>query len=291
MYLSNTTSPFLCYNSIFQNRTLFSANAGLSSPAEKSQTALQTISDQIVSNQTRDEQLEEQSKTAQIWKDTYMKTKEDTPDEERSTYVLELYLGIARLHLTAAERNEQEISDFKEQLQGWDQTIQGYQDILDGKAALPEGQTMQSILWSYEKAKLDREEFLQDGITHINGYQYNELSSNEITDYNIKAIFGENKFAEKDPSVWLIDPTASDLYSEIDRVLSEAQWVAEEFRQGVEHFYNILRKRGYGEQYKGYLESWVDPTDSYFDQTEKMNIQKLMTFTAIMRILEPDESI
>ena len=69
--------------------------------------------------------------------------------------------------------------DFKEQLQEWDRTIQGYQDILDGKAALPEGHTMQSILWSYQTAQRNREQFLQDGIAHINGYQYGELFSNE----------------------------------------------------------------------------------------------------------------
>ena len=278
MYLSNTTSPFLSYNSIFQNRTLFSANAGLSSPAEKPQIALQTISDQIVSNQTRDEQLEEQSKTAQIWKDTYMKTKEDTPDEERSTGALKLLLDSARLLLTVSEKYEQELSDFKEQLQGWDQTIQGYQDILDGKAALPEGQTIQNILWSYKKAKLHREEFLQDGIAYINESRYGEAFSVD-DDCTLKDILEEETFtklASKDPSDWLLDPTASDLYSEIDHLLSEAHGVTEGLWQGVEHFYNILRKRGYGEQYKGYLESWVDPTDSYFDQTEKMNIQKLM---------------
>ena len=69
--------------------------------------------------------------------------------------------------------------DFKEQLQEWDRTIQGYQDILDGKVALPEGHTMQSILWSYQTAQRNREQFLQDGIAHINGYQYGELFSNE----------------------------------------------------------------------------------------------------------------
>lgn len=69
--------------------------------------------------------------------------------------------------------------DFKEQLQEWDRTIQGYQDTLDGKAALPEGHTMQSILWSYQTAQRNREQFLQDGIAHINGYQYDELFSNK----------------------------------------------------------------------------------------------------------------
>lgn len=276
MYLSNASFSLL-NNSILQKHPLFSANSGLSTPAGKPQTALQNISEQIVSKQREDERLEELAKAAQIRKDTYVKTNEVAPLEERLTGVLEFYLGIARLYLTVAEGREQEISDFKEQLQEWDQTIQGYQDILDGKAALPEKHTMQSILWSYQIAQRDREQLLQDGIAHINGYQYGEFFSNESTDYNLKAILGENKFAEKDPSAWLIDPTASDIYAEIDRVFSEVHGMVEEFRQGVKDIYSILKERGYEEKYKGYLEPWVDPQNSYFDRTEEMNmIERLM---------------
>ncbi len=275
MYLSNASFSLL-NNSILQKHPLFSANSGLSTPAGKPQTALQNISEQIVSKQRGDERLEELAKAAQIRKDTFVKTDKATPLEEAQTELLEVCLTIVRLHLTTAEGREQEISDFKEQLQEWDQTIQGYQDILDGKSSVPEGQTMQSVLQSYEKAQKGREQFLQDGITHINGYQYGESFSNERVDYNLKAILGENKFAEKDPSAWLIDPTASDIYAEIDRVFSEVHGVEEEFRQGVEDIYSLLKERGYGEKYKIYLRSWFDPQSSYFDKTKEMDIQKLI---------------
>lgn len=278
MYLSNTTFAFLnTNNSIFQNHNLSAVNSGIFAPTEKPQTALQKLSNQIATKQANSERLEDLAQSAQIRKDTFVKTNEAAPLEERLTGVLELYLGIARLYLTVAEGREQEISDFKEQLQEWDQTIQGYQDILDGKAALPEEHTMQSILWSYQIAQRDREQLLQDGIAHINGYQYGESFSNESADYNLKAILGENKFAEKDPSAWLIDPTASDIYAEIDRVFSEVHGVVEEFRQGVEDIYSLLKERGYGEKYKIYLKPWVDPQNSYFDRTEEINmIERLM---------------
>lgn len=277
MYLANAAFTFLgSSNGIVQSRNMLTANSGIFSPAEKPQTALQNISNQIISNQARDERLEALSKSAQIRRDTYVKTDEATSLEEAPTELLELFLHNTRLYLTISEGYEQELSDFKEQLQEWDRTIQGYQDILDGKAAVPEGHTMQSILWSYQTAQRDRKQLLQDGIAHINGYQYGELFSNERMDYNLKAIFGENKFAEKDPSDWLIDPTAADIYSEIDRVSSEVHGVVEEFRQGVEDIYSILKERGYGEKYKGYLESWADPQNSYFDKTREMNIQKLI---------------
>ena len=95
----------------------------------------------------------------------------------------------------------------------------------------------------------------------------------------LKNVLGEDTFsafAAKEPSNWTIDPSASDIYSEIDRVLSEAHGVTDELQQGVDNIYSILQERGYGEKYKGYLDSWADPQNSYFDLTEEMNIQKLM---------------
>ena len=280
MYLANAAFTFLgSSNGIVQSRNMLTANSGIFSPAEKPQTALQNISNQIISNQARDERLEALSKSAQIRRDTYVKTDEATSLEEAPTELLELFLHNTRLYLTISEGYEQELSDFKEQLQEWDQTIQGYQDILDGKAALPEGQTMESILLSYEKAQKDREQFRQDGIAHINENRYGEIFSNERPDRTLKATLGEDTFstfAAKDPSDWLIDPSATDIYSEIDRVLSEAHGVTDELQQGVDRIYSILKERGYGEKYKGYLESWADPQNSYFDKTREMNIQKLM---------------
>ena len=261
MYLANAAFTFLgSSNGVVQSRNMLAANSGIFPPAEKPQTALQNISNQIISNQTRDKRLEDLSKSAQIRRDTYVKTDEATSLKEVPTDLLKIYLGIAKLFLTASEKHEQEISDFKEQLQEWDQTIQGYQDILDGKAALPDGQTVESVLSSYEKALKDREQFLQDGIAHINEYQYGEMQcseffSNERVDHLLNSIFGGNKFAAKDSSCWLIDPSASDIYSEIDRVLSEAHGVTEEFQQGVDNIYSILEERGYGEKYKGYLKN------------------------------------
>ena len=279
MYLSNTAFSFLNNNGIFQNGNPFAAKSGIFSTTDKPQTTLQNLSDQIVSNQTSDERLEELSKAAQIRKDAYEKANEATSLEEAPTELLELFLHNTKMYLTVSEGYEQELLDFKEQLQEWDRTIQEYKDMLDGKVALSEGQTMQSVLMSYEQAQKDREQFLQDGIAHINENRYSEFFSNDRLDRTLKTVLGEETFsalAEKDSSTWLIDPTASDIYAEIDRVLSEAHGVTEELQQGVDNIYSILKERGYGDEYKGYLRSWADPQNSYFDQTEEMNIQKLM---------------
>lgn len=279
MYLSNPVFSSLDNNSIFQNSKLFAANSGIFSSAEKSQTALQNISEQIVSKQAGTERLEDLSKAAQIRKDTYVKADEATSLEEAPTELLELFLHNTKMYLTMSEGYEQELLDFKEQLQEWDKTIQEYQDMLDGKVALSEGQTMQSVLLPYEQVQKDKEQFLQDGIAHINENRYGEFFSDERVDHTLKAVLGEDTFsafAEKDASDWLINPSTSDIYAEIDRVLSEAHGVTEELQQGVDNIYSLLEERGYGEKYKGYLESWANPQNSYFDQTEEMNIQKLM---------------
>lgn len=261
---------------MFQNHNLFAVNSGLLTPAGKPQTTLQKLSNQITTNQVSGQRLEDLSKSAQIRMDTYVETDSPSSLDEASDEVLEVYLHIFKVYSTFSEGYEQELSDFKEQLQGWDSTIQSYQDILDGKSPLQEGQTMEDVLMAYAQAKQDREQFFEDGIAHINKYNYGDFVSNKTVDHYMQAVMGENKFAEKDSSVWKIDSNASDIYSEIDRVLSEVHSVTEEFHQGVDRIYGILKERGYGEQYQSYLSSWNNSTNSYFDQTEEMNIQKLM---------------
>lgn len=120
----------------------FAAKSGIFSTTDKPQTTLQNLSDQIVSNQTSDERLEELCKAAQIRKDAYEKTNEATSLEEAPTELLELFLHNTKMYLTVSEGYEQELLDFKEQLQEWDRTIQEYKDMLDGKVALSEGQTI-----------------------------------------------------------------------------------------------------------------------------------------------------
>lgn len=95
-----------------------------------------------MSNQTSDERLEELCKAAQIRKNAYEKTNEATSLEEAPTELLELFLHNTKMYLTVSEGYEQELLDFKEQLQEWDRTIQEYKDMLDGKVALSEGQTI-----------------------------------------------------------------------------------------------------------------------------------------------------
>ena len=66
MYLANAAFTFLGNsNGILQSRNMLAANSGIFPPAEKPQTALQNISNQIISNRVRDEQLEVQKSASQ----------------------------------------------------------------------------------------------------------------------------------------------------------------------------------------------------------------------------------
>lgn len=74
----------------------------------------------------------------------------------------------------------------------------------------------------------------------------------------------------------MLDASASDIYSEIDRVLANTHNVTEDLDRGVQRIYDVLESRGSGDKYKQYLESWRSERGSYFDQTEAKDIQQLM---------------
>lgn len=268
MYLANATGAFPGGGGgVFQRNNLLAANAGLFLPAEQPQTALQKISDRIIDKQANAEQLEALSRAAQLRKDTYVETDAASSLEEAPDDLLKMCLHVFKIHEIYSENYAQELADFKTQLQEWDKTLQEYQEILDGKVPLQEGQTMEAVLLSYTQAKQDRTKFFEDGIAHLNeSYGYSEFMSDQTVDRFMQRVMGRNNIAGKDPSVWKIDPSAADISAEIDRVLSEVHGVTAEFRQGIDRLCDLLQERGEEEKYQSYRNSWTDPANSYFER-------------------------
>jgi len=272
MYLSNI--PIFLSSSISQNCGPFSGNPALFGPAEKAQTTLQKLSNQILTGQKSSEQLEDLSRTAQIQKDAYIPKDSSDTDAlaDAKDWVLEVDMGILRLWSTVFESYGHELSDFKEQLQGMDNTIQGYQDILDGKAPLQEGQNMQDILFSCAQAKVQRQQFFEYGMTYFsktksNGDTHFDENNHDLGyEKLINALLGECRFAKKNDSDWGIDPNASDIYSEIDRVLADVGGRVAETKRGIGRLFGLLYERGYGEKYRGYLDADADPRPSHIAQ-------------------------
>ena len=269
MYLS--TLPFQQSNPMTQKPNPFA-------PSQSGESKLQQISNKLTAKQTEEEMSVGLSKTEQIQLDAYTEVENDAVLEAIPTQLLEFYMHTFRFNANLSQGYEQELTDFKEQLQEWDATIQGYQDILDGTAALQEGQTMEEILLSLTQAKEGRAQFLEDGIAHLNemGENCYGYAMNRISDHGLEAVFGENPFAEGSISDWNIDPNATDFYGELDRLTAKTHSMTETYQEGIGRMYDILKERGSEEEYQTYLHSWYDPTNSYFDRTKEQTIQKVM---------------
>lgn len=236
---------------------------------------LQQISDKMITQEQGAAETEVAKKTLEIKLDTYTKTDSSRPLEEMPEEVLAIYMHITKLFANSASRQEQDLRDFKERLQGMDQTIQAYQDVLDGKSALPKGLNAEDVIKSITKAKEAREQLVKDGVEHLNRWSGDFITS-DYYDTHIKKVLGENQFAGRDSSDWELDSSSSDIYAEIDRVLENTHSVTAELDRGVERIYNVLKERGFEDKYKHYVESWRSENGSYFNNIQAKSIQQII---------------
>lgn len=236
---------------------------------------LRKISAQMINGQQGIAEADAAAKAKEIKMDMYDKTDAAQSLEEMPSEVLEYYLHVTKMFAASAARQEQDLLDFKSRLQGMDETIQSYQDILAGKSALPESLNLEDVSQLLSKATQSREQFVKDGVEHLNQWGDDFVTSDNF-DKHMKTALGENPFAGAEPSAWILDASASDIYSEIHRVLDNTHRVTEALDRGVQRIYDMLESRGAGDQYKQYLGSWRWERGSYFDQTGAKDILRLM---------------
>lgn len=244
-------------NNIFAAKSPFGKTFAQQSPIND---VLNRISNNIVGAQERRTEMESAIRTQEVKMDAYtseidaaqQKSLEEMPDELlhflRNTYMVQRNMSC---------KMEQELTSFRDELMGIDQTIQEYQDIIDGKSLLPEDLTMEDVTKLLEFTKAAREQFVQDNAERLNEWNVgNSVIGNSYTARTLERVTGENKFAGADASTWEIDATASDIYAEIDRVLSATRSVTETMEEGYRRICNELEKRGYTEwRYEDHLES------------------------------------
>lgn len=163
--------------------------------------------------------------------------------EEMPEGVLKIYLWQAKVGANLSQRNEDHLMEYRDQLSAFDRTIQEYQDMLDGKTALPEQVKRENISRLLDAARAAREKFLQEGAEKLNG-----LSDNGITRdgylgkvYDLCAEWTENSPGYDQ---WKIDASADDIYGEIDRALSTVHGITRTFQTGAVHFQAELARRG-----------------------------------------------
>lgn len=260
--------------SIYQSRSPFSGPRALLGPAEKAQIPLQKLSNQIIADQKNNEQPEDFPEIAQIRKDSYIpkNSSNKNPFDDIPDGLLEITMGVLNMYSSEYVSYGRALSDFKEQLQGMDNTIQSYQDILDGKVPLQEGQNMQDVHFSCELAKVQRQQFFDHGMIYFDKAQSNkvphfdESNHDRVYEKLIGSLLGECRFAKKNEADWGIDPNASDIYSEIDRVLADVNGRVAETKRGIGRLFGILYERGYGEKYKSCLEPEAELEPSHITQ-------------------------
>lgn len=274
MDLSNISQTFQKIN-VFQAGGLIAAGKQSAAQATAPGSMLQQISDQTIDRQQGIADADAAAKTKEIKMDAYDKADAAQSLEGKPSEVLEYYLHVTKIFATSAGRQEQELLDFKERLQGMDETIQSYQDILAGKSALPQGLNAEDVSQLLSKATQSREQLVKDGVERLNQWSDYFVTSDNF-DKHMQTVLGENPFAGAESSEWRLDAAGSDIYSEIDRVLNNTHRVTETLDRGVRQIYDALESRGSGDKYKQYLESWRWERGSYFDRTEAKDIRQLI---------------
>lgn len=133
--------------------------------------------------------------------------------------------------------------EYRDQLSAFDQTIQEYQDMLSGKTALPEQMKQEDVALLLETTKVAREQFLQQGAEKLNQFSKEGPTPKGFLGSAYSMITGETANAQDNPR-WQIDPSAQDIYGEIDRALASAHKVTSTFQDGASGILAELKRRG-----------------------------------------------
>ena len=169
--------------------------------------------------------------------------KKNSPLEEMPEGLLHFYLNQYKVGAYLSHQQEASLTEYRDQLSAFDQTIQQYQDMLDGNPALPEQMKLEDVSKLLEATRAAREQFMQQGAAELN-----RVSDHNPTQegYMGKAYCMAAEWAENGPddTHWQIDASAEDIYSEIDNALASAHKITSTFQKGASSTLAELKRRG-----------------------------------------------
>lgn len=170
--------------------------------------------------------------------------KENSALRDMPDGLLEFYLNQFKVSAHLSQQNESALMEYRDQLSAFDQTIQEYQDMLDGKAELPQMMKLEDISMLLEQTKAAREQFLQEGAKTLN-----RIGSEDpgLSDTARQIAGGDLEDSPADLR-WSIDTSAEDIYAEIDRALASAHKVTSLSRNGASAVVAELKRRGRADQ-------------------------------------------
>ena len=157
--------------------------------------------------------------------------------------LLRFYLNQCKVGATISQHQETALMEYRDQLSAFDQTIQEYQDMLDGKTALPEQMKQEDVALLLETTKAAREQFLQQGAEKLNQFSKESPTPKSLLGNGYSMIVGETGNAQEE-SRWQIDASAGDIYGQIDRALASAHKVTSTFQDGASSILAELKRRG-----------------------------------------------
>lgn len=183
---------------------------------------------------------------------------------EVPTDVLKFFAATLDMYARFNSMTEHALTEYRDQLTAFDQTIQEYQDMLDGKTALPEDMTTEQVQAMLDLVKESRAQFLQDGGKEVNRRLAfsNGFADDRLFNYVTSAVLGEPfENAGKGADFWRIDPNAEDIYGEINRALGAVGSLTQTCSRGLGAIAAELRRRGYDDSdFMHYYSQWYQPT-------------------------------
>ncbi len=237
---------------------------------------LNKLADQAIDAQSENLEPDFQFKLNGIKKDTYTTTLESEALEEAAPESLKLYVAVLKLFSGFSSSQEKDLIDFKEQLMSFDQEIEKYQGIIKGDADLPEGTTMEDVMNLLTATQQTREKYIKDNSDKLNGL---DLYNGEFLNRIVHKVCGENKFSDMDESNRNIDSSSSNIYAEIDRILESTRGISRTLNEGIKRIYDILEKKGYGEEkYKYYQTSLRENRSLTPDEKSTNTFQLLLAW-------------
>lgn len=230
------------FANLFHQNSIFQQNKPLGQKLVQPpiNDTLNRLSENLLNTQVQSTDLKRRFDTLEL-SDAALEQKSSLSDVPEG--LLHYYLHMCKFGASISQGQEYALMEYRDQLSAFDQTIQEYQDMLSGKTALPEQMKQEDVALLLEATKVAREQFLQQGAEKLNQFSKEGPTPKGFLGSAYSMITGETANAQDNPR-WQIDPSAQDIYGEIDRALASAHKVTSTFQDGASGILAELKRRG-----------------------------------------------
>ena len=203
---------------------------------------LHRLSENLLTAQDQSQDLRKRFDTLELSAEA-TERKENSALRDVPEGLLHFYLNQCKVGAHLSQTQEASLLEYRDQLSAFDQTIQEYQDMLDGKTALPEQMKLEEVSNLLEATKAAWEQFLQKGAAELNRLS-NEGPTPKESMGSVYNMLVEDDGTGDGDTRWQIDPDAQDIYGEIDRALVSAHKATSTFQTGASNILAELKRRG-----------------------------------------------